>query len=161
MEKYASPLLVLLGLIVACGSSSPTSPSSGSTGSTSSGAGGTSSTTTGFLAASGTSGTTTQSSSASTGTTSSGGGANYSCTVTSTLLHECTVYLDPTSDELATYMEQCAALDGTNGTTCSQANALGTCTTDYGDETWYADGATTAAEAQTSCDDSIGTWTPG
>ena len=162
MGKYASPLLVLLGLVVACGSSTPTS---GSTGTTSSGAGGSSSTTTGFVTASGTGGTTTQASSTSastsTSTTSSGGGANYSCTVTSTLLHECTLYLDPTSTDLATYMGDCAALDGTNGTTCSQAGALGTCSTDYGNETWYSDGGTTAAEAETSCQDSNGTWTPG
>ncbi len=153
---------LLLGLEAACvGASNPLPTSgAGASGGASPGAGGSSPATTTASSSTGTTATASSSSTTSS-TSSSGGGTNYSCTVKSTLVHECTLYLDPNAAELATYMDDCAGLAGTSGTACSQTDALGTCSSDYGDETWYSDGATTAAEAQGSCEMSLGTWTPG
>ncbi len=165
-------VLVSLGAIAACGSSSgsPGGATSGATGGSAGSAGsagtagststtGASSTGAGGAAASSSTSGVSSSSASSSSVSSSGG---YSCEVKSTLLHECTLYEGLAPSDLATEMTMCEELDGTSGTSCPTAGAIGTCTSDgVGQETWYSDGQTTAAEAETSCDDADGTWTPG
>jgi len=166
MRNFALVSLALvLPLTAACvATSTPTgSLGVGGAASTSSGTGAGAST----ASSSSTSGsaTTTSSSSTATSTSSSGGGATYSCEVKSTAVHECTVYENLTAAELSAQMADCAEVTGTNGTTCSTVNAIGTCTSTVlgvtGIEIWYSDGETTALEAQTSCESALGTWAAG
>jgi hypothetical protein len=153
-ELSGVALAALVGLAAACGSTTATSTTSEST---SAGAGGASSASSSASSGAG-AGTSSTAAASSTGTTSSGG-SGYACEVKSSLLHFCTLYQGLTPDEVAQEMASCASLMGTSGTTCSPADALGTCEAEDGSSTtWYADGGTTAAEAETSCEDANGTW---
>jgi hypothetical protein len=154
---------VLLASIAAC-SSSPGTSGGGASATTSSGSETTASGRSSSGASSATT-TTTTSTGSGTGTTSSGGGAGYSCEVKSALLHVCTLYGNLPPGDVAAQMAMCASLKGTSGASSPMGDALGACTSNaagvVATETWYTDGATTAAMAQAACDNPLGTWTPG
>lgn len=106
------------------------------------------------------------SSSSSSASSSSSSGAtliNVSCDVNDGTNHTCAEEDGVPAADQAALATSCASDNGTVGTACPTLNLLGTCTQPpTGGVTqkvsYYSDGATTAAEAQTTCTSGGGTW---
>jgi hypothetical protein len=103
--------------------------------------------------------------SSGTGTSPTGGGtSSFSCDLNMSGEHLCE-RVNTTAAQAAAFASSCTQDGGTSGTSCSNANALGTCTeTASGttvEITYYSGSSLTAASAQQSCSSGGGTWSAG